>query len=269
MAAFCDDHWRHSGSFGVKELMIAVERAVRPVRAEPRRKMKMRQELLAHLTSAYEEALSRLGNEDSAREEAVRRFGNPTDLTRELQASVPFYERVLFTPVPGTKWLTALERCLQSKEGESPSRRAMRWLLHWFLSLAALLCLLWGPALVIYQSRHDAASAVMAAEWFAGTGGMLGVFLLCAYATYLALSGSLRGTAILRATVFAGLALGIPSVGGAALAYGMLDLPIRYGSIAGMAGAGFVLLLGASFAARFYEAAQRRREEWTKLEIGD
>jgi hypothetical protein len=266
MAAICDDHWRHIGSIGMKELMIAVERVVRPIQANPRRKMKMRQELLTHLTSAYEEGLTRLGNEGAAVEEAVRRFGNPKDLTRDLQASVPFYERVLFTPVAGTKWTAAIDRYMEGKPCESPFRRMARWAWLWVMTCFGLLA---GPALVIYQSRYDAASLVMAAEWFAGTGGMIGVFLVCAYATYLALSGPLRSTAILRATVFAGLALGIPAVGGAALVHGILDLPIQYGAIAAMTVIGFFMILGASFAARFHEAAQRRKEEWTKLEIGD
>ena len=39
----------------MNELMVHVERAVRPVRAGPARKLKMRQELLAHLSGIYDE----------------------------------------------------------------------------------------------------------------------------------------------------------------------------------------------------------------------
>ncbi len=250
----------------MKELMIAVERVVRPIQANPRRKMKMRQELLTHLTSAYEEGRARLGNEGAALEEAVRRFGDPKDLTRDLQGSVPFYERVLFTPMPGTKWVAVIERYMEGKSGEAPFRRMVRWAWLWVMACFGLFA---GPALIIYQSRYDEASLVMATEWFAGTAGMLGVFLVCAYATYLPPSGPLRSTTILRATVFAGLALVIPAVGGAALAHGILDLPIHYGASAAMVVIGFFLILAASFAARFHDATRRRKEEWTKLEIGD
>jgi hypothetical protein len=69
--------------------MVAVERAVRPVRSSGRRKDRMREELLAHLTASYEEEFARLGDENAARAEAIRRFGEPAALTAELQASVP------------------------------------------------------------------------------------------------------------------------------------------------------------------------------------
>jgi hypothetical protein len=248
----------------MKELMIAVERVVRPMRADPRRKMKMRQELLAHLTSAYEEAKARLGNESLAQEEAVRRFGNPTELTRELQASVPFHERVLFAPLPGTKWLTALERRLAGKPGEPPSRGMVRWAWLWFLGFFAL-----APAIIVYQTRYDIAGVVLAAEWFAASAGMLGVLLICTAAACRALSGPLRFTAVLRATAFAAVAVGVPAVAFAAMLHWGLDLPIHYGSTAAGVVVGFLLMLGMSFAVRFQAAVKRSREEWTKLEIGE
>jgi hypothetical protein len=266
MAAFCNDYWRHFGSVGMKELMVAVERVVRPMRADPRRKMKMRQELLAHLTNAYEEGKARLGNESLALEEAVRRFGNPTELTRELQASVPFFERVLFTHVAGTKWAVAIDRYMEGKPGESPFRHMVRWAWLWVMTCFGLLA---GPALIIYQSRYDAASALMAVEWFAVTAVALGFFLICVHATYVALSGSLRFTAVPRATVFAALAVGTPAAASAAMLHSMLDIPIHYGSTVAEVVVGSLLILGVSFAGRFNEAARRRREEWTKLEIGD
>jgi hypothetical protein len=270
MAAFCDGHWRHIGSIGMKELMVAVERVVRPMRADPRRKMKMRQELLAHLTSAYEEAKARLGNESLALEEAVRRFGNPTDLTRDLQASVPFYERVLFIRVPGTKWMSrydrALERYLEGKQGDPPLRRMARWAWLWFLSFFGLMA---GPALIIYQSRRDAASAFMAAYWLAVTGGFLAVSLICTATACRALSGPLRLTAVLRASVFAFLAVGAPAVASAAILHWGVDLPIDYVSTAAGTVIGFLLILGLSFAVRFQAAVKRSREEWTSLEISD
>ncbi|MFV1965855.1 MAG: hypothetical protein ACC628_10560 [Pirellulaceae bacterium] len=78
----------------MKPLMIHVERAVRPVRAEESTKCNMRDELYAHITSIYEEELQRTGDEDAAIEGACRRFGEPDDLTVELQASIQWIERV-------------------------------------------------------------------------------------------------------------------------------------------------------------------------------
>ncbi|HET6572207.1 MAG TPA: hypothetical protein VFG68_01285 [Fimbriiglobus sp.] len=78
------------------ELTEAVERAVRPVWASRARKRRMRQELLTHLTTAFEEERARLGDDRLALNQALARFGDPVELTRELQAAVPRWERVLF-----------------------------------------------------------------------------------------------------------------------------------------------------------------------------
>ena len=74
--------------------MKIVERAVRPVRAGTPRKRKMREELLAHLTATYDEELARLHNPDAALEEAARRFGDPAELSRELEAALPYHEGI-------------------------------------------------------------------------------------------------------------------------------------------------------------------------------
>jgi hypothetical protein len=90
----------------MKELMVPVERAVRPVRATAARKRRMRQELLAHLTGLFEEERARGGDQATAVSRAVERFGDPTNLGRELQDSVPlpevFFVR-LFLRKPGER----------------------------------------------------------------------------------------------------------------------------------------------------------------------
>lgn len=70
-------------------LMKIVERAVRPVRANTIRKLKIRDELLAHLTAIYDEELTRLDDPALAVAAAAKRFGDPTELTDELQQTVP------------------------------------------------------------------------------------------------------------------------------------------------------------------------------------
>jgi hypothetical protein len=69
-------------------LKIIVERAVRPVRASPARKRKMREELLAHVVGVFEEE-ARLGDEPAALAHTRERFGQAAELTGQLQASVP------------------------------------------------------------------------------------------------------------------------------------------------------------------------------------
>ena len=77
----------------LKELKIVVEQAVRPVRATMARKRGMREELLAHLVSVFEEEAERLGDEQAALEHATQRFGDPGELTTQLQQAVPRWDR--------------------------------------------------------------------------------------------------------------------------------------------------------------------------------
>lgn len=95
----------------LRELKIVVEQAVRPVRATTFRKRKMREELLAHLASIFEEEVERLDDEQAALEQAKRRFGDPRALVGELQGTVPRFDRFcsMYEKVwrfePGESWL--------------------------------------------------------------------------------------------------------------------------------------------------------------------
>lgn len=96
----------------MKELMIHVERIVRPIRADAS-KLRMRRELLDHLQASFEQERARGLDEAAAVPEAKRRLGEPNDLRRELQASVSRLERLSVTPFPkavpiGLLWLGAL-----------------------------------------------------------------------------------------------------------------------------------------------------------------
>jgi hypothetical protein len=73
-----------------------VDRALAGVAASPRRKREMREELLAHLVGAYEQEVERVGESEAAARAAVGRFGADESLARELERSVPWYERVLW-----------------------------------------------------------------------------------------------------------------------------------------------------------------------------
>jgi hypothetical protein len=70
-----------------------VERAVRPVRAGKKRKLLMREELLAHLMTLFVEERLRLGRDLEAVVAANNRFGEPHALTAELNRSVGWEER--------------------------------------------------------------------------------------------------------------------------------------------------------------------------------
>jgi hypothetical protein len=97
-------------------LRILVERVVRPVRASTSHLRKVREELLAHVTAAFDEEVSRLGDERAALERVAQRFGNPDELTGQLQASVPGSDR----------WVWFLERVFLDS-GVSTWRLALRY----------------------------------------------------------------------------------------------------------------------------------------------
>jgi hypothetical protein len=99
----------------LRELKIVVERAVRPVRATIARKCRMREELLAHLLSIFEEEAAKAGDEQGAIDRAKRRFGDSRELSGQLQESVSRWE-----------WFRAISERLDPKPGESLWRPATR-----------------------------------------------------------------------------------------------------------------------------------------------
>lgn len=121
-------------------LKIHVERIVRPISANYRRKDEMREELLAHLTALYEEELSAESDEgiaeDKALARAVSRFGDPEKLRAELQRSVTPVERLVFLQIFSTDALRrsralrpAIDFLAQyhfQRPGESAVRHAAR-----------------------------------------------------------------------------------------------------------------------------------------------
>lgn len=72
-----------------------IDRLLTPVKAGPRRRRAMREELLAHLRQAYDEELAAGRDESAAFDAAIRRFGRFHELQRLIQASVPPFERWL------------------------------------------------------------------------------------------------------------------------------------------------------------------------------
>lgn len=93
------------------ELMLHVERIVRPVRASQRRRLRMRNELLAHLQAALAEELRRLPDDElAAIENAKQRLGEPVELTKRLQQTVSLWERVLLAKAPLGRRVDELER---------------------------------------------------------------------------------------------------------------------------------------------------------------
>lgn len=84
----------------MKELRVHVERIVRPIRASVLRKNRMREELLGHLKTAFEEERSRTQSDAEAVQRAAARLGDSDALREDLQRSVPWYERLGHVRLP-------------------------------------------------------------------------------------------------------------------------------------------------------------------------
>ena len=93
------------------KLKVIVERAVRPVKASLPWKMRMREELLAHITAVFEDESLRCRDETAALVQTESRFGDPTELARTLQTSLPASEcfaafmDALLEPRAGESWI--------------------------------------------------------------------------------------------------------------------------------------------------------------------
>jgi hypothetical protein len=111
--------------------MKIVERAVRPVQASTARKRKMREELLAHLTSIYDEELSRSQNPAVALDAAAKRFGDPSELAGELSSALPWTERIGFYA----------ERWFGWRAPESAARYLLRQAIQSFAAMAIIIAI--------------------------------------------------------------------------------------------------------------------------------
>jgi hypothetical protein len=137
-----------------RSLMIHVERIVRPVRATERRKLSMRRELLAHLTAALDEERTAGHADAAAFESAKLRLGAPADLTRSLQATVPFAERLFLAYLPLPARFARHEMNMSRQMGMAGLPLAQQALFTFgaFIPTCATLVLL---GLLARQHHHD------------------------------------------------------------------------------------------------------------------
>lgn len=245
----------------MRELMIHVERVVRPVRACTDHKDRMREELLAHLTGLFEEERPRLGDDRAALEQALGRFGDAAELTQQLQASVSRMERGEFL----------VERWLTWQAPESAARYALRLTVQLFLLSIAL-----SVIVVLVVLLKEGRGVDLWTRLRLGTSFLVvlhaDLFLLALL--YFKVRDALCGSpgvqrSWLRATAFAALsALVVPASG---LVYGLaalgslaLSLELLYLWYP------FALLVPAAFIlwGWFHGPAEIRHSEWCCLDIG-
>jgi hypothetical protein len=103
----------------------------------------LREELLAHLESIYDQEYARLNDPDAAFRHASQRFGDPADLSREFQRNVPLQERFSYR----------IERLFAWRAPESGSRYCLRMAVcclilmvpMWLLAAMQLIVVGWHP----------------------------------------------------------------------------------------------------------------------------
>jgi ATP-dependent Clp protease ATP-binding subunit ClpC len=112
--------------------MRIVERVVRPVHAGTPRKLKMREELLAHVSEIYDQELARLNDPPAAMAETTARFGDPSELTAQFQRSLSTSDRLSYH----------LERWFGWRAPESAARYTLRVAGQVFIAIAAVCAVL-------------------------------------------------------------------------------------------------------------------------------
>lgn len=123
----------------LQELKRVVEQAVRPVRATVNRKLRMREELLGHVTAIFEEEVAKLGDEHAALDQTKRRFGDPRELTGQLQETVPRWDRC---------------RSMLENMGCQPSESAWHLAARYFLVLLTLYSIpMLGISMLLAQGK--------------------------------------------------------------------------------------------------------------------
>jgi ATP-dependent Clp protease ATP-binding subunit ClpC len=151
-----------------RQQMRLVERAVRPVRASIVHKRKVRDELLSHLTGIYDEELERCGTPLSAMQAASERFGDPTELARELNASLPLGERIGYY----------INRNLVCRPHESASRYMLRFATGLTAFMAIFFCCIvlvfvflkegWGTTLILARPIVGTLPCFFVDAWLLG-----------------------------------------------------------------------------------------------------
>lgn len=249
----------------MNQLMIYVEGIVKPIAATQSRKLRMRADLLAHLESALEEErLFDPGDEAGALERAKFRLGKPTELTRQLQQTVPAVESTLLGRLSLPPRIDELEQRMAYVPGQ---RGAMTMGHKTLLSAMATL-----SATPLFLSMHSALAsvdmeAVHPALSTAGTFVGCLVLLLCSYRFVFAAANSEESFdwpgAMKRGGVILALQLGMAFF----LAATIADRAATSREVLNCVTLALAFLIGSGLIARWISVLRRPYDEWLKLDI--
>ncbi|MCA9056062.1 MAG: hypothetical protein KDA75_19655 [Planctomycetaceae bacterium] len=238
-------------------LKIAVERIVRPVDAPATTKLRMREELFAHLLAVQAEEASRGGSDEEVMKRSLERLGGSDVLTSELQASLPWHER----------HERRMNRWFGKRDGETPVAFAVRYAASVFVLAGVSIALaLLGRAL-FGASRPMAHGAAF---------GMVAMFVIDAFV--LALLGTWCGERvdpparpvwrqlpIWLAALAGGACVTIVGLGLMVIASRGLDIPgpsrLQWAVLGMVTIAGFLTVLTC------YQLERRKLAEWDRLDL--
>ncbi|TWT74495.1 hypothetical protein Pla123a_33180 [Posidoniimonas polymericola] len=243
------------------ELKRFVERAVRPVRSETMHKLRLREELYAHLQDAYQQECNAGREPEEAQRRSIARMGDPAELTAQMQSTISVRER----------WAAWVNDRLGRARGESPERGARRvaWAMAWQMTMIeVVLVLMESSCLTHWDARVVVAARLMTALTL---GMSVGAYLLTMLSLrfidresaeprpYPSVSTSLLFLASAAAVIFA-----LGAVTHALAAWGPFDLWPATARWLGASAGGSMVALGASLMAA---REKRQLEPWLELEI--
>lgn len=243
-----------------REFKVVVERTVRPVRASRARKHRMRQDLLQHLQSVFDEELRQGLDESQALDRTLHRFGATDELATDLQRAVPWNDRLAFR----------LESLSANRPGESLARRAARLALLMFAAMATAYFIVLPPILVLQGRQRE-----MRQTWFLGV-------VICLTLAVLTFVFSLLAHAMRRA-VFLGQRRSLPRAVLVAVASSVVVPVVAFGAYWLLSGdvqlsldaaitrtaiAMLVAPIGLVLFARATADELRADAEWAALQVG-
>ena len=244
-----------------RELMVLVERVVRPLPIPLSRQRRLRKELLEHLHVLYVEELQRIENPVEAHERARQRFGNPADISRELNASVSASDRRS----------CFLQQIFQPRIRESQIAHSIRMLIYFGIYL---LC---GSSLAITYRVFASPHEFSLTKWIIGyflTTCLVVLMPFCWFGGFLIFAGQLgsawehrprrRGCILLSSSCLIAtwpLALTILSLSGEGISLAALLPPHRL-----IIGCALSLILGGVYGVQSQRDLAYRRE-WAELDL--
>jgi hypothetical protein len=132
-------------------MMKQVERAVRPIPVGKKRKLQMREELLAHLTGIYQEELSRQPSEPAALSAAFDRFGSPAEISAELADGVTWHQRLAYQEEEVSR---LFDRCIVLRSEDSLFRYTSN-VFKILVMIGAITLVLYGALLWLLEQTYD------------------------------------------------------------------------------------------------------------------